>query len=646
MKIAIYMLYNGINSFFFPDRGGQHHQHRNEGGRHQLVAGQHIARGGVRNAQQAGRMQGQNAGGQHGQQGGGRGEPVAGRRNEQHVGEQNQRGGRRNEQGARGHNHPRGGGQHAHGPGRRNEIRGGGHHEQRAGGPQDNIRRRANHNQEANQDRRQQRPPQGRENGREQQVRRLGYKALEELVDKDPSEVVITLAAHSGLNELLSATEMRPDFVELICKAVCRACTARLDRQSVQQLLGQVKSSAYLRTCLPRYIVGILTEPVPERRHRYPDNIFNILCLLQEITSVFPASSLQETSMLVSLIPGSINALRASGVDVGENVEQSLERISHFIEHLQGRRREGTLRVDTHMVLVPEVPAEDFRTMSVYPDYDEIHLNQNPHLRPNTLKNKYESTELYLDTHFRLLREDFVRPLRKGIQEILMYHDEKEFRKMKFDDIRIYFDTRVVAPMCTPSGIIYKVQFDIKPLKGIRWQNSKRLIYGSLVCLSQDNFETFLFAMVSDRDADELGKGEVQLQFSDHSRRLLARVRPTDSFIMVETTAYFEAYRHVLEGLQEMNVQDVPFQKYIVSCERDVGAPRYLNADVKYDFSCLFNKDISSTTEKKINVLNPRDWPSKEILGFDESQIEALRLALTKELAIIQGPPGTGEYLN
>lgn len=627
-------------------RGGQHHQ-RNEGGRQQFALGQHVLRGGGRNAQQAGRIQGQNAGGPHRQHGGGRSEPAAGRRN---VGERNQRGGRRNEPGARGQNH-RGGAQHVHGAGRRNDIRGGEHHdlrqgaqnEERAGNLQDNIWRRAIHNQEA--DRRQQRPPQGRENGREQQVRRLGYKALEELLVKDPSEVVITLAAHTGLNELLSAAEMRPDLVELVCKVVCRACTARLDRQSVQQLLGQVKSSAFLRTCLPRYIVGILTEPVPERRYRYPDNIFNILSLLQEITSVFPASSLQETSLLVSLIPGSINALRASGVNVGENIEQSLVRISNFIEHLQGRRREGTLRVDTHMVLGPEVPAEDFRTMSVYPDYDEIHLNQNPLLRPNTLKNKYESTELYLDTHFRLLREDFVRPLRKGIQEILMHHEEREFRKMKFDDIRIYFDTRIVAPMCTPSGIIYKVQFDIKPFKWIRWQNSKRLIYGSLVCLSQDNFETFLFAMVSNRDTDELGKGEVQLQFSDHSRRLLARVRPTDSFIMVETTAYFEAYRHVLEGLQEINVQDVPFQKYIVSCERDVGAPRYLNAGVQYDFGCLFSKAISSssTIEKKINVLNPRDWPSKEILGLDESQIEAVRLALTKELAIIQGPPGTGK---
>ncbi|XP_075033777.1 NFX1-type zinc finger-containing protein 1 [Mixophyes fleayi] len=640
---------HGAGRHFGQEGGGQHAQRgggRQEhgAGRHfgQEGRGQHAQRGGGRHEHGAGRPFEQEDGGQHAQRGGGHHEHGAGQHYGQEGGGQHaQRGGGRHEHVAGRHYGQEGGGQHVHGAGGRNEQRGGRHHErgpgpqneQRAGGQQVNNQRRENHNQR------------GRQDGEvEHKVRRLGYKALEELLEKDPSEVVITLAAHSGLSDLLSATEMRPDFVELLCKAVCRACTSKLDRQSIQHLLGLIKSSMYLRTCLPRYIVGMMTEVVPERRYRYPDHISNILCLLQELISLFPASSLQETSLLVSLIPGSINALRASGIDVREDIEQSLERLSNFLQHLQDRRREGTLRVDTHMVLGPEVPAQDFRTMSVYPNHDEIHLNESPFLRPNTQMHKYESTGLYLDTHFRLLREDFVRPLKNGIQDILQLYDDKRFRKMKFDDIRIYFDTRVLTPMCTSSGIIYKVQFDITPLKMIRWQNSKRLLYGSLVCLSKDNFETFLFATVSNRDEKELEQGEVQLQFSEQSRGLLARTRPTDSFMMVETTAYFEAYRHVLEGLQEMNEQDVPFQKYIVLCEQNVEAPRYLNAGVQYDINCLISKkEKVIPTMNKINILNPRAWPSKETLGLDESQIEAVRLALTKELAIIQGPPGTGK---
>ncbi|KAM9296225.1 NFX1-type zinc finger-containing protein 1 [Gastrophryne carolinensis] len=526
-------------------------------------------------------------------------------------------------------------GEERHGPGPRVE------NEPRPGDHENNHWRRGNHNHERreNQRQQQQRPLPIRD----QKVRHLGFKALEELLEKEPSEVAITLAAHPCLKDILSATDMRPDLVELLCKVMCKACTARLERQSIQYLLGKVKSSAYLRICIPHYIVGIITEHVPERRQCYPENIQNIINLLQEIISIFPASSIQEISMVLAVIPASINSLRATGIEVVNAIEQDLERVSNFIQTLQERKREGGLRVDMHMAIGPEVPAEGFRTLSVYPTHDEIHLNEKPFLRANTIKQKFETTAIYLDTHFRLLREDFVRPLREGIQDILQYDDQRGIDKLKFDDIRVYFDTRIINPMCTSSGIAYKVRFDVTPLKWVRWQNSKRLLYGSLVCMSQDNFESLLFATVAQRDEKELEKGEIQLYFSEQSKELLARANPTDSYIMVETTAYFEAYRHVLEGLQEMDIQEVPFQKHIVSCEKDVGPPRYLNADSQYDIHCILNKDKSTGTKRKINILNPSEWPAKESLGLDESQMEALQLALTKELAIIQGPPGTGK---
>jgi MoxR-like ATPase len=44
-----------------------------------------------------------------------------------------------------------------------------------------------------------------------------------------------------------------------------------------------------------------------------------------------------------------------------------------------------------------------------------------------------------------------------------------------------------------------------------------------------------------------------------------------------------------------------------------------------------------------VPVLDLRRWPSKEQLGLDESQYEALKIALTREVAVIQGPPGTGK---
>lgn len=485
-------------------------------------------------------------------------------------------------------------------------------------------------------------------------MKRLGYKFLESLLQKDPSEVVITLATSLGLKELLSHSYMKSSFLELICQVLRKACSSRMDRQSVLHVLGILKNSQFLKVCLPAYVVQMVTEPVPEIRNRYPEHISNIISLLQDLVSVFPASSVQETSMLISLLPASLNALRASGVDIEEETERNLEKVQTIIEHLQEKRREGTLRVDTYTLVQPKAEdhVESYRTMPIYPTYNEVHLDEKPFLRPNIISGKYESTAIYLDTHFRLLREDFVRPLREGILELLQSFEDQGLRKRKFDDIRIYFDTRIITPMCSSSGIVYKVQFDTKPLKFVRWQNSKRLLYGSLVCMSKDNFETFLFATVSNREQEDLCRGIVQLCFNEQSQQLLAEVQPSDSFLMVETTAYFEAYRHVLEGLQEIQEEDVPFQRNIVDCDSYVREPRYLLMGGRYDFTPLIKnptatrkslKTPEGLRRPKVNVLDPNQWPSKEALNLDDSQMEALQFALTRELAIIQGPPGTGK---
>ncbi|KAM3664102.1 NFX1-type zinc finger-containing protein 1 isoform 1-T1 [Ammospiza maritima maritima] len=479
------------------------------------------------------------------------------------------------------------------------------------------------------------------------QARRIGYKFLESLLEKDPSEVVNTLASSSGLKELLSQTTMNRNFVQLICQVLRKACSSQLDRQRVQHILGVVKESNFLRVCLPQYVSDMVTEVVPAVRHEYPEHISNIILLLQHLISTFPASSVQKVSLLLTVLTASIDALRGFGVDITEETEKNLNQVQMLMQHLQEKRREGTLRADNCTFMQPQDgQAGSYRFMSICPTYDEIHGNEKPFLRPNFVSGKYESTSIYLDTHFRLLREDFVRPLREGIMEVLQNLQDRNLRKRKFDDVRIYFDARIIAPSCTPTGIAYKVQFDTKPLRFVQWQNSKRLLYGSLVCMSQDHFETFLFATVSNRNAAELANGIVELSFDADSQPLVGEFEPSDSFLMVETTAYFEAYRHVLEGLQKMREEDIPFQRYIVECDAQVKVPAYLTWDTAYNFAPLVKtsrKEKCPDSLKIVKILDPSQWLSMEDLKLDESQMQALNLALTKELAIIQGPPGTGK---
>lgn len=297
---------------------------------------------------------------------------------------------------------------------------------------------------------------------------------MEELSGKDPSEVAITLASNDGLQDLLDEREMRQDLVQLLCQVLCKAFLSKTDRQTVQYLTGLIKDSGFLRTILPHYVMGMGSEFDHTRREQYPQHLDNIMTLLSKVLSIFPASSIKGVSMIVALFRPVIKSLRAVGVDVLEQTEENLDRIQGLVEHLQERAREGTLRSDNYSFITPQEDAPpgeaDFRTLPIYPTPKEFHQDQRSYLRPNLISQRYASGLLYLDTHFRLMREDFVRPLREGIQQLIQSQQDLgnkdiPLRKCRFDDIRVYFDTRLVVPLCTPSGLAYKVQFDSHPLK-------------------------------------------------------------------------------------------------------------------------------------------------------------------------------------
>ena len=129
-----------------------------------------------------------------------------------------------------------------------------------------------------------------------------------------------------------------------------------------------------------------------------------------------------------------------------------------------------------------EEDLENFRTIPIYPTREEFHENKTPYLRPNATTRQYANTETYLDTHFRLLREDFVRPLREGIQRLIssdldMGKNTQQLKKERFNDISVYFDAKLESPLCTRSGFAYVIKFDVEPLKASVWTDVQQSFY-------------------------------------------------------------------------------------------------------------------------------------------------------------------------
>ncbi|KAL8853495.1 MAG: hypothetical protein Q9221_001654 [Calogaya cf. arnoldii] len=108
---------------------------------------------------------------------------------------------------------------------------------------------------------------------------------------------------------------------------------------------------------------------------------------------------------------------------------------------------------------------------------------------------------------------------------------------------------------------------------------------------------------------------------------------------MVESSrGYFEAYRHTLKSLQKIAMGSFPLAKYIVDVEQEITPPEYLKQQPFRDMSSVFQAASGMYTH--VDILN-KEWPNDSTSDLDASQLNALQRILTKELAIIQGPPGT-----
>ena len=117
-------------------------------------------------------------------------------------------------------------------------------------------------------------------------------------------------------------------------------------------------------------------------------------------------------------------------------------------------------------------PPDNFRWLSVVPTQEDILQEGRPFLRRNKIDGSYKDAEHYLDVQFRLLREDFMRPLREGIAQLL---ERMGFARIgalqSLQDIRVYSNVRLLYPVCTSNGIRYRIEFDISKLRHVRWDN-------------------------------------------------------------------------------------------------------------------------------------------------------------------------------
>ncbi|KAF2469321.1 uncharacterized protein BDR25DRAFT_343720 [Lindgomyces ingoldianus] len=267
-------------------------------------------------------------------------------------------------------------------------------------------------------------------------------------------------------------------------------------------------------------------------------------------------------------------------------------------------------------------------------------------LRHNKVEGAYDTHEEYLSTQYSLLREDAIRPLREAVSEVQAspWLDESQYPKGA--NIGIYDPVYITSIVFSPRGLATRVAFSLSRVKKlVRWEQSKRLIPGTLVALSpaDDCFQTqCILATVAARALAALDQNppEIDLFFANPADM---EIDPMKKWVMVESrSTFYEASRHTLMALQHMMQEPQPFplSEHLVQAQSQVDAPIYVQQNPFKDMSSLVALEENNIFEN-VDIL--KEWPSSSSHGLDKSQSNALKRILTKRLAIVQGPPGTGK---
>ena len=281
----------------------------------------------------------------------------------------------------------------------------------------------------------------------------------------------------------------------------------------------------------------------------------------------------------------------------------------------------------------------NYRDIAIVPTSEEIACITRPYLPLASKENRFNgissNTAYFLDSQFRLLREDFLSPLRQaavsdkkllGAIPINVHLDHKPCIIFKFDK----------PTLKSRNG---KENTDLSDY----WSKFRGLEYESLISL-QRNGENVRFGTI----AMSNGEDDKWLNHPDGPRIGIEFERKEDlnetledlcdmaqcvPYEIVSASQSFFSYRSVLTCLQKMT--SIPLEEEIVDG---------ISTNIRPDYIPQYLKLPSDFNSIDLNLDAWRDAPLLKGTKLDQSQIDALHLALTNRVAIIQGPPGSDHF--
>lgn len=312
-------------------------------------------------------------------------------------------------------------------------------------------------------------------------TRLIGFRTLENVlkIDADAELILKLLSEKNGFLLLLDQQNIRTDFMCLILSALVRASESSAEKNPLH-LLGLFFKKIILKLNdgenfyreLKLYIADMSNhlDTCSPHRQKHVDAVHNLLKFLRQLQLSIYEESFNAVHDLVRLISVQIDFMNRNGNLLDEFIVGKLAELNESIGNF-AQTRDETEKTEALMQ-----PPDDFRTVSIYPDASDILSHHVPFIRGNIVEGKYVAgVNHYLDVQFRLMREDFIRPLRDGITEYIHIINERKqttTSKLRIKDLNVYQDVRVIKSDFSHNELVYTCKFDRNPFRNVRWKVS------------------------------------------------------------------------------------------------------------------------------------------------------------------------------
>ncbi|KAF8874384.1 P-loop containing nucleoside triphosphate hydrolase protein [Mucidula mucida] len=292
----------------------------------------------------------------------------------------------------------------------------------------------------------------------------------------------------------------------------------------------------------------------------------------------------------------------------------------------------------------------DFRKISVLPTAQEVVSTAAPFLRTSDAIDdpltEHLREAIYLDSQFRLIREDMISELRDEVQIALGKQKGRKHRGFNVKGMVLVGVDTGSDERRTKWGLVFEFLEDLPQLKALTTPEARAAFFAkkdgskmfkdqSLTCLLVDG-EVVAFPSIR-RDESLLSENPPQIILTlgaeASAKFILLKAQSTNNFQLLHMDTALFSFEPILLTLKRMKklslVEEILFWKD----GKDVGRlshPRLLASRIS---------KLSVRPEQDVGAL----LGLQRRIVLDKAQAKSLILGLTQKLSIIQGPPGTGK---